>query len=451
MRGKRKNMMRLYNTLCEKTKKLWELIKNDWRKYLKKAVVFIIKCLIIILSISSITLIIGLMMEAKKIFPIGGNEDAWLGYWGSIVGIMGAYVVLKVQMRSENKKHKGVTVDNTFFNLLNLHNEVLKENEKIMKKINSDIEEKQVSLLIGAKNKLVNEYVLNKSDEFIGKVSQLPNEFEFTGILNDSSHNKIPIKLNPIQDIFFAEQKIKDYLNGYALYSFEIYNKLIQNFYVYTHEESTMSYKNNSSILSFTKQELKKLREVRSTYYEQLKEMGIVHERDEYRIRFNETLKIDFTNYTNGIEKDIKIIVEDMFRLSDVSKIEISDEAISKSVNDVFEVHLVNMGYYFRIFHRIVKFLNESYKDKYITEKQLNNYIGILRAMINEHTMSLIYYNATYLEKGGNMKQELQKNFFFGNKNDFKDEARTNTFLSNKTLLFDNDYDKLKGLTKAFK
>ena len=56
-----------------------------------------------------------------------GSDDGWLGFWGgylgSIIGVAGAIFVVQIQLNEENKSREAEKVDNTFFNLLSLHNE----------------------------------------------------------------------------------------------------------------------------------------------------------------------------------------------------------------------------------------------------------------------------------------------------------------------------------------
>lgn len=67
-----------------------------------------------------------------------GSDDGWLGFWGgylgAIIGVVGAYLILQMQVQKEtearerekveaDKVRHDEKVDNTFFNLLALHNE----------------------------------------------------------------------------------------------------------------------------------------------------------------------------------------------------------------------------------------------------------------------------------------------------------------------------------------
>ncbi|MBP1043818.1 hypothetical protein I6N95_22570 [Vagococcus sp. BWB3-3] len=56
------------------------------------------------------TLIIGIVMKIPRLPFIGGSEEGWLGYWGgtlgSLIGIMGAYLVMKEQLNVEKEQEE---------------------------------------------------------------------------------------------------------------------------------------------------------------------------------------------------------------------------------------------------------------------------------------------------------------------------------------------------------
>lgn len=56
-------------------------------------------------------------------FKIGSNSD-WIAFWGSvsgsILGVLGTYTVLRIQLETDKKKYEETQIDNTFFNMINL-------------------------------------------------------------------------------------------------------------------------------------------------------------------------------------------------------------------------------------------------------------------------------------------------------------------------------------------
>lgn len=53
----------------------------------------------LVAAILSATCIVGWMINTPKLPFIGGTEEGWLGYWGSIIGIVGAYTILRIQLK----------------------------------------------------------------------------------------------------------------------------------------------------------------------------------------------------------------------------------------------------------------------------------------------------------------------------------------------------------------
>ncbi|MEY8307793.1 hypothetical protein AAK913_14485 [Enterococcus faecium] len=69
-------------------------------------------------------------------------EEGWLGFWGGIIGsaigVLGAFLVLKEQvnydrdalkeqLNEEKEQNRKQQIDNTFFNLLSMHNEQIND------------------------------------------------------------------------------------------------------------------------------------------------------------------------------------------------------------------------------------------------------------------------------------------------------------------------------------
>ncbi|EMF0134334.1 hypothetical protein OUS15_002738, partial [Enterococcus hirae] len=95
-------------------------------------------------------LIYGLVMGSVAVFilqlAVYKVGDGWLGFWGGIIGsaigVLGAFLVLKEQvnydrdtlkeqLKEEKEQYKKQQIDNTFFNLLEMHSSL---KEKIASK-----------------------------------------------------------------------------------------------------------------------------------------------------------------------------------------------------------------------------------------------------------------------------------------------------------------------------
>ena len=83
-------------------------------------------------------------------------------------------------------------------------------------------------------------------------------------------------------------------------------------------------------------------------------------------------------------------------------------------IEGVFKNYYDRMGKYFRIFHRVIKYINSNVSDQELK----NNYIGFIRAMLNEREIVLIYYNSFFTQRGEGLGDELKQTQFFGDSND---------------------------------
>lgn len=56
-----------------------------------------------------------------------GSDDGWLGFWGgylgAIIGVAGAIFVVQIQLNDDKEGREAEKIDNTYFNLLSMHNE----------------------------------------------------------------------------------------------------------------------------------------------------------------------------------------------------------------------------------------------------------------------------------------------------------------------------------------
>ena len=83
------------------------------------------------------------------------------------------------------------------------------------------------------------------------------------------------------------------------------------------------------------------------------------------------------------------------------------------------------IGAYFRIFHRIIKYIN----DKVIDEETKKDYLGFLRATINETELLVIFYNAAYTERGKGLLKEIRKTTFFGDYQELLENGTVQTLI----------------------
>ena len=111
-------------------------------------------------------------------------------------------------------------------------------------------------------------------------------------------------------------------------------------------------------------------------------------------------------------------------------------------IESVFEGYYSRMGKYFRIFHRVIKYVNSNVSDQELK----NNYIGFIRAMLNEKEIVLIYYNSFFTQRGDGLGDELKQTQFFGDRDDLN-LARGYLQHFSKELLFWEEDDVNKMLS----
>ncbi|EOS7802519.1 hypothetical protein EWX86_RS11780 [Enterococcus hirae] len=116
------------------------------------------------------------------------------------------------------------------------------------------------------------------------------------------------------------------------------------------------------------------------------------------------------------------------------------DEDLRKAaVEDVLSRHYNEVGAYFRLFHRIIKYINDNLeRPEELPIK--NNYLGFLRATLNSKEMLVIFYNAAYTNRGAGLLKELQKTTFFGNREDIMNNQH---FDRKKLFWEENDVNKM--------
>ncbi|MCT0439564.1 putative phage abortive infection protein [Lactococcus lactis] len=99
-----------------------------------------------------------------------------------------------------------------------------------------------------------------------------------------------------------------------------------------------------------------------------------------------------------------------------LSNQEKSELIISFQFDEVYN----KMSSYFKIFHRILKNLNERYDEDKLDEREFKNYIGILRTQLSSEELVVILVNSLYIKRGLGLAIELIGTNLFGDENDFK-------------------------------
>lgn len=345
------------------------------------------------------------------------TDDDWLGFWGSyvgsIIGVIGAFGVFQFQLIKDRERAKEERTDNTFFNLLNM--------------------------FIDQQNYLVSEHDSKKDI--------------FEDMLN---------KIKDNSDFAYKKQGIRSFYEKKSELLFEL-DKALKASEKYVNEK----------MLILTEEERKFLEPMRKN------DWGFIKPDDNSNMDFEDT----FTELRriNRIRELQKAIEDEAFieiipkgsEVSGVGKIltylyqvihnnELLDAKCKKFITEKYDIiyeytkqnprkelesarkknaveiaqepYRKQVGSYFRIFHRIIKYLNENVDDKQIKK----NYIGFLRANMNENQMAMIFYNIYYTERGSGALEELKGTGFFGEKSELNGMESAH-FFSPETLVWGND------------
>ncbi|ENZ5634752.1 MULTISPECIES: putative phage abortive infection protein [Enterococcus] len=369
-------------------------------------------------------LIYGLVMGSVAVFilqlAVYKVGDGWLGFWGGIIGsaigVLGAFLVLKEQvnydrdtlkeqLKEEKEQYKKQQIDNTFFNLLEMHSS-LKEKiaskgifsnyyEALQRQTEIKIKELGVKKILNDADVKRNlellffsyiDYIETKLKTKNIDVGEVPKDYEYKlGDLFDRFTQQFPQKTaEEVQEFSFIDTKIF----GAAKKITPIIERI----------------KTNSNQTSL----MKKLIDIHA----EAEELNIGgNTREVLRPLVNETAQYrDVTNYSLVATKNDKDIV----------------------VTNVSEEYYYRLGAYFRLTHRIIKYLNDNVEN----QQEKNDYIGFLRATIDETEMLVIFYNAYYTKRGEGLGKQLSKTTFFGKHGELGEEQGFIQHFNRKKLLW---------------
>lgn len=366
-----------------------------------------------------------------------GSDDGWLGFWGgylgSIIGVVGALIVIQIQLSNEKERfeeetetrnlefeeekkvRKSEQVDNTFFNLLNL--------------------------FISQQNMLVSEYSVEQNifEDMLTRI-WLGSEYQY---------------IQETKKIFYSRKT--------ELLS--VLNNAIESSEAFIREKEALLSEEEVLIIERVKSEGRSMTRPKDISNDNLIAVNAELQRIFHINDFKEKIEkdpflqmIDFRDIEIEIGKIVEsidnIIAFDEERLQDEDSIaflinfkkelneykqtrpniELTIEKKRFIVELAQEPYRAKVGSYFRIFHRIIKYLNENVNDREIKK----NYIGFLRANMNENQMAMIFYNINYTHRGSGAIEELKGTSFFGEKDELSDMESAH-FFSAGTLVWGND------------
>jgi len=339
-------------------------------------------------------------------------KEAWLDYWGGIIGsalgVFGAFFILKEQIKNDKNsleeqlendrvQNKRQQIDNTFFNLLSIHNEQI-----------TNLKEKNIFVEIES----------NFEKELKEKMTLEGNEFLKKNLALVKKAAKSMI--NPYEE-FLTRQEGNIYEEHRQIYEkrWKEERKAI-SFYepIETQEVSTFDL-----MADVTKKILKFEEIVKVQEREELGNIDYFFKNVEQQAIFY--LKIDLPN-------DFKKLIDSLdryYRSNDY--LCLSSENRILAIDNSINLHYSLVGSYFRLVHSITKYIN----DNVIEEDIKNNYISFLRANMNQREILTIFYNAAYTTRGQELLYELNKITFFGNEEDIS----RNRFFDKSALFWELD------------
>jgi hypothetical protein len=358
---------------------------------------FKIKTFIYLVLVLIVVGFVGVALMKFPRFPglgnFEGSPDGWLSYWGGIfgsgIGVIGALFVLREQINFEK-------VDNTFFNLLNMHNEILNSirlqnnpGDNIFDityfMMKSGVDRKNNEIMEGEKI----QYLSDNKVEFIRLITSMQEDISELASKNSDIYNK--------------------YSGGSIVEAKEIISSYISNF---NHAISRGKY--SAAIDS--------LDQIISSFFD--------------RNTYSSVLDTSKQNFSQFYEL--------YSGMNSIEPSELSLEQKKEIIESSLDVYYGEIGNYFRTFHRIIKFINENVKELDVKA----NYIGFLRAMINEKEMIVIFYNAFYSRRGTGLAEQLEYTDFFGKLEDLPFDNKLEAQHFNKKLLLwgKSDIEKMNTL-----
>lgn len=347
-----------------------------------------------------------------------GTNDGWLGFWGgylgSIIGVLGAILIVQIQIAEERENKKNENIDNTFFNLLSMYNQqknMLIET-KVFDEIYLDFSEKLKGQL---KKEGVNYFYKNK-DMIIKQLEILVRSYE--KFMEDNEK-----KLSPELQINWT--KIKEGIH------FGSEDSSTKEFVLY--EELCMSLEKTKELKKFLENVND---EILSDFY------GA----DGSGVYGRLVSFVDIPRYINwNIPEELNVVKSKLavYKSGDLKLL--SKDGKKEGIEAAIEVYYGSIGAYFRIFHRIIKYINIKVKDEQVKK----DYLGFLRAITNEKEMLVLFYNAVYTERGEGLLKEIKQTTFFGESEELLENNNAQHFNSDQLLWKSEDLNVMRNFGKG--
>ncbi|UOO46405.1 putative phage abortive infection protein [Enterococcus casseliflavus] len=363
----------------------------------------------------------------------------WLGFiggiLGSIIGILGTFYVLnkqikhdkqvsETQFQQDKEQNRKNLVDNTFFNLLDMH---LNMKNKIEEK--NTFESFHVDLKLEA-NKRIKFTGIQKIVEAKGIIDDLNAIFE-------AYINKIKEHLDELNIDISGLPKEPNQKLGYII------NRLSENYeaYNFRDEEKDKQFSFVAGDLHEAANDVLKLIDmIQSRFYSP----NLVP------MLFKVYRSIVENRIDTEVNKTLKEIVDEVkkYHNKDGNYQLITTTREKQSIIDnVSQKHYSQLSSYFRLTNSILKYINENVDDN----SERKNYLGFLRANMDENELLTLFYTSTFSDRGEGLKKQLLNTDFFGKKEELGKDfylAQPQHFNKNRLLWSEEDLKLMQNYSK---
>lgn len=388
-------------------------------------------------------LIVGLIVGSllSLIVLIFGNKigEEWLGFiggiLGSIMGILGTFYVLnkqikhdkqvsETQFQQDKEQNRKNLVDNTFFNLLDMH---LNMKNKIEEK--NTFESFHVDLKLEA-NKKIKSIGIQKIVEAKGIIDDLNAIFE-------AYINKIKEHLDELNIDISGLPKETDQKLGYII------NRLSENYeaYNFRDEEKDKQFSFVAGDLYEAANDVLKLIDMIQSRFYSL---------DLVPMLFKVYRSIVENRIDTEVNKTLKEVVDEVkkYHNKDGNYQLITTTREKQSIIDkVSQKHYSQLSSYLRLTNSIIKYINENVDNN----SERENYLGFVRANMDENELLTLFYISTFGDPRNGLKKQLQSTDFFGIKEELVtdfDLAQPQHFNKHRLLWAEEDLKLMQCYSK---
>lgn len=392
-----------------------------------------------------------------------GSDDGWLGFWGgylgSIIGVVGALIVIQIQLSNdkerfdketkaknkelaedkkrfelqilardkeleeERKARKSEQVDNTFFNLLLLFN----DQKNTLLKDNNHFEELRESIFDNSVLELRRmgiDKLYESSDELISILENMIKEFDI-----DFNSRKTQYSQN-VLDCLSAIRK--DYINQTAY---------LHKFHV--GEEDYESIKPEIDMLQVVFM-------IEDDLIQNIKNKWFAERPQTLNYNLNKLInelqavsRVDFLDSKS--KKNLEKFIGKLLPYTDTSNLNLLElpykkVAIENSINGYY----ASIDSFFSMILRILSYIHANV-DEEENEGLKRDYISFLRANISEIQLVILYYFAYYADRGATLNNELLETSFFGEQDELSSFDKAYFFQKESLIWGEED---LKNMQK---